>query len=331
MRYKRVVVRQYGEPEMLEVVEETLMEPEPDQVRLRVKVAGVAFGDIAARRGHYPWRILPFSPGFDVMGVVDQVGAEVKGLAVGQTVAALPVMGGYTEYLCLPAEEVAPVPEGLDPAEVVSLVLNYLTAYQMLHRLARVRAGERVLIHSAAGGVGTALLQLGRLARLEMYGTASSIKHSLVQSLGATPIDHRNEDFVAQLRPLIGEGLDVVFDSLGGGYTERSYRLLRPAGRLVAYGFSAADSGKQVETDYARITQMEDEGGPSVSFYGVAALKKSHPDWFRADLALLLGLLAQQQIQPVIAARLPLEQAAQAHTLLEQGKVQGKIVLVCSP
>ena len=182
---------------------------------------------------------VPFTPGWDLIGVVDRLGAGISGLEPGQIVAALPINGAYAEFVCLPQRELVPVPSGLDAAEAVSLVLNYVTAYQMLHRSAKVRPGQRVLIHGAAGGVGSALLQLGRLAGLEMYGTCSSRGASAVSDLGAIPIDYQQQDFVKEIRRLTSEGVDVVFDGIGGTHIWRSRKALRPGGRVVAYGLTS--------------------------------------------------------------------------------------------
>src|SRR5262249_27814848 len=147
-------------------------EPRQGEARVRVLAAGVALPDVMAREGIHPETPpVPFTPGWDLVGTVDRLGAGVTAFQTGQTVAAMPIHGAYAELVCLPERELVPVPPGLDPGEAVSLLLNYITAYQMLHRSAKVKSGERVLIHGAAGGVGTALLQLGRLAGLEMYGT----------------------------------------------------------------------------------------------------------------------------------------------------------------
>src|SRR5262247_853504 len=169
MRHTRIIVTHYGGPEELRVVEEDCPEPKDGEVRVRVLAAGVSLPDLMMREGIHPETPrLPFTPGWDLVGVVERLGDGVSGLAPGQIVAALPISGAYAECVCLPPRELVPVPSGLDAAEAVSLVLNYVTAYQMLHRSAQVRSSQRVLIHGAAGGVGTALLQLGHLAELGM-------------------------------------------------------------------------------------------------------------------------------------------------------------------
>ena len=175
--------------------------------------------------------------------MVDRLGDGVSGIEPGQIVAALPISGAYAEFVCLPQRELVPVPSGLDAAEAVSLVLNYITAYQMLHRSAKVRPGQRVLIHGAAGGVGSALLQLGRLAGLEMYGTCSSRGASAVSDLGGIPIDYQHQDFVKEIHRLTSEGVDVVFDGIGGTHIWHSRKALRPGGRVVAYGLTSSLRG----------------------------------------------------------------------------------------
>src|SRR5512138_2314245 len=186
MRHTRVVVTHYGGPDALQVLEEERPEPKQGEVRVRVQAAGVSLPDIMAREGIHPETPrVPFTPGWDLVGEVDQLGDGVSGIEQGQIVAAMPIHGAYAEYVCLPQRELVPVPPGVDPAEAVSLVLNYVTAYQMLHRSARVEPGQRVLVHGASGGVGTALLQLGRLVGLEMYGTCSPRSAAAVSDLGA--------------------------------------------------------------------------------------------------------------------------------------------------
>jgi NADPH:quinone reductase-like Zn-dependent oxidoreductase len=188
------MVTHYGGPDALRVIEEECPEPKDDEVRLRVLAAGVSLPDLMMREGVHPETPrAPFTPGWDLIGVVDQLGADVSGIKTGQIVAALPISGAYAEFICLPQRELVPVPSGLDPAEAVSLILNYVTAYQMLHRSAKVRSGQPALIHGAAGGVGSALLQLGRLAGLEMYDRPRAL--SALQQLISIDIDGHSDVF----------------------------------------------------------------------------------------------------------------------------------------
>src|SRR5499426_1855089 len=245
MKHTRIVVTHYGGPEALQVVEEECPEPKAGEVRVKVLAAGVSLPDIMAREGVHPETPrVPFTPGWDLVGVVDRFGDAVSGIQPGQIVAAMPISGAYAEYVCLPQHEVVPVPFGLDAAEAVSLVLNYITAYQMMHRSAKVRTGQRVLIHGAAGGVGTALLQLGRLAGLEMYGTCSSLRAAVVSDLGGIPIDYQHQDFVAEIHRLTGEGVDAAFDPMGGTHLWQSRKALRPGGKVVGYGLITSIRGE---------------------------------------------------------------------------------------
>ena len=344
MRHTRIIVTHYGGPEELRVVEEECPEPKAGEVRVRVLAAGVSLPDLMMREGIHPETPrLPFTPGWDLVGVVDRLGDGISGIEPGQSVAALPITGAYAEYVCLPQRELVPVPSGLDAAEAVSLVLNYVTAYQMLHRSAQVRPGQRVLIHGAAGGVGTALLQLGRLAELEMYGTCSLRGASAVADLGGIPIDYQHQDFVTEMHRLTSEGVDVVFDGIGSTHIWRSRKALRPGGRVVAYGLTSSlrggrlasgRSGRRHRFRGIAIFGVYIAGGwllpgrKRVVPYSIQWLKRLRPAWFRQDVLALFDLLQQKKIKPLIAQRLPLAEARHAHELLGEGGVTGKIVLV---
>jgi NADPH2:quinone reductase len=299
-----------------------------------------------ARQGIHPETPkVPFTPGWDLVGVVDRLGYGVSGIAAGQIVAAMPIHGAYTEFICLPQRELVPMPPGLDPAEAVSLILNYITAYQMMHRSAKLKPGQRVLIHGAAGGVGSALLQLGRLAELQMYGTCSSRGAPAVSDMGGIPIDYRDQDFVKEIHRLTRDGVDVVFDPIGGAHTWHSRTVLRPGGRVVAYGnttslrgegLASGRPGRRNRLHGIPIYVLYIAGGwllpgrRRVVPYSIQTLKRLRPALFRQDLITLLDLLHQQKIKPLIAQRFPLAEARQAQQLLEKGGVMGKIVLVCN-
>ena len=346
MRHTRIIVTHYGGPDALRVVEEECPEPKAGEVRVRVLAAGVSLPDIMAREGVHPETPpVPFTPGWDLVGVVDRLGDGIAGIEPGQIVAALPIHGAYAESVCLTQRELVPVPPGLDAAEAVSLVLNYITSYQMLHRSANVRPGQRVLIHGAAGGVGTALLQLGRLAGLEMYGTCSSRSAPAVSGLGGIPIDYRDPDFVKEIHRLANEGVDAVFDPIGGAHLWQSRKALRPGGSVVGYGLRSSlrgeglASGRPGRRQRFRGTALFGlyiaggwllPGRKRVVPYSIQTLKRLKPELFRQDLIALFDLLQQQEIKPLIARRFPLAEARHAHELLEKGGVTGKIVLVCS-
>lgn len=340
---KRIIVDHYGGPETLHVVEAPSAEPKRREVRVRVLAAGVALPDVLAREGIHPETPkVPFTPGWDLIGVVDRVGAGVSAFEIGQIVGAMPISGGYAEFICLPQRELVPVPAGLDPAEAVSLILNYITAFQMLHRSARVKKGQRVLIHGAAGGVGTALLQLARLAGVEMYGTCSRRTATVVSDLGGIPIDYHDQDFVKEIRRFTKDGVDAVFDGIGGDNLWRSREALRPGGVIVVYGFTSKLSGGRLASGRPGRHRFRESavlgwyivrnwflgGRKRMVPYSIQTLKRLKPTQFRQDLATLFGLLQQHEIKPLIAKRFPLVEARQAHELLGQGGITGKIVLV---
>jgi NADPH:quinone reductase-like Zn-dependent oxidoreductase len=344
MRHQRVVVSRYGGPETLQLIEEDAPEPKAGEVRVKVLAAGVAMPDVMAREGIHPETPrVPYTPGWDLVGVVDALGGGVTDLNPGQVVAAMPISGCYAQYVCLKSEECVRIPEGLDPAEAVSLVLNYITAYQMLHRSAAVKSGQSILIHGASGGVGTALLQLGRLVGFTTYGTCSPKGAEAVTDLGGIPIDYRRDDLNEEALRLSRGGVDAVFDPFGGAHMWHSRGLLRSGGRVVAYGTTTSlrDEGLGSKRRGRRnplhgipIFGLYIAGGlllpgrKRISPYSIQWLKRSRPSLFRHDLSTLLKLLSTQQIRPVVAARMPLSEARQAHELLMKGGVVGKIVLM---
>jgi NADPH:quinone reductase len=355
---KRVIVDHFGGPDVLEIVEAEIPRPGNGEVLVKVLAAGVSFTDAQLRAGTYlgvpkP----PFTPGYDLVGVVEEVGPGCSRLVVGDRVASLTVWGADAEHVCVLEENTVKVPDDLDPAEVVSLVLTYMTAYQLLHRTARVKRGESVLVHGAAGRVGAAVLELGRDAGLRLYGTCAGRDRGAVEQLGAVAIDYQTEDFLARVRALPEKGVDVVLDGLGGALSLRSFRALRPGGRLVVFGHSATlrDGRKSwrgwIEW-YASTAAVALWGLLSprrqVFAYRIQKLREGRqwlpvsanrpalpvgggprdPAWFREDFTALLELLRSGKIHPVIAERLSLDDARRAHELLAGSAEKGKLVLV---
>jgi NADPH:quinone reductase-like Zn-dependent oxidoreductase len=332
--HRRVVVTRHGGPDVLEVVTDALPEPGPGEVRVRTLAVGISAYDLMFRRsGLLPGTPrTPFSPGEDVVGIVDELGPGVTSLALGQRVAgttlSLGVGGGYAENVCLPATDLVPVPDGVDDAEAVCVVINYLTAYSALHQVAKVGSGERILVQGAAGGVGSALLDLGRLAGLELYGTASGHHREVVAGFGATPIDYRTEDVVRRVRRLTRGGVDAVFDPIGGAaLLWRSYRTLRRGGRMVWLGVAAhKQAGVRViplSLLMRYLLVLLPDGRRSLTSIDFA----KDNGWYRETLASLLGWLKEGRLTPLVSDRIPLIEAARAHELMEQGRYAGKVVL----
>jgi NADPH:quinone reductase len=350
---KRVVVDHYGGPDVLKIEEGTDPQPDPGEVRVKVLAAGVSFTDSQLRAGTYlPGSPKPpFTPGYELVGVVEELGPDCSRLKVGDRIGALTVWGADADRVCVPESGAVEVPEDLDPAEVLSLLFPYMTAYQVLHRTAKARRGETVLVHGAAGRVGVAALELGAVAGLRLIGTASGEDREKVERLGAVAIDYRREDFLARVRELTdGDGVDVVSDSLGGPISLRSFRALRPGGRLVVYGrYGTLKNGHKdwpgVIKWYAAITAVWVWGKLSprrqVSAYhvqryrdkatrrgGAVGGEPMDPEEFREDFAVLIKLLREGRIHPTVAERLPLDNARQAHEMLESSAAKGKLVLV---
>jgi NADPH:quinone reductase-like Zn-dependent oxidoreductase len=334
MKYKSVVVTKRGGPEVLQVMENDLRPPSAGEARIKILATPVCGPDVQARYGHTPIAPkIPFVPGYAIIGVVDAAGRPKQPpgdggtiAAVGDRVAALTISGGYAEYIYLDQEHLIPVPDTLDPAEAATLILNYIVAYQTLHRSARVKAGDKVLIIGASGGVGTALLQLGRLADLTMYGIASKSKHHILTEYGATPIDYRTQDFVEVIGQAEPDGLDAVFDGMVWGYLDRGFSLLRRGGTWVQYGNPLSFSGLLRLLSKLMLLNLL-PNGRSLKLYGTTTSKFGRRR-FLEDWATLFELLEEGRIKPIIMQKYPILEAAQANALLESGQVIGNIVLL---
>ena len=327
MKYKRIVVTKRGPPENLQITECDLRDPSAREVRVKVLATCVCLPDVQARYGLSPFAPkLPFVPGYAIIGVVDAVGPGVTQAAPGTKVAAYLIIGGYAEYIYLRENQLIPVPPSLNPAEAVPLLLNYLTAYQALHRSVKVKAGDKVLLIGASGGCGTAFLDLGRLAKLKMYGIASKSKHAILVEYGATPIDYRTEDFTEVIRRAEPSGLDVVFDGMGGDYIDKACKVLRRGGVLVEYGNPLSLRG--LLRVFAKILVLNLlPNGRKVKPYGAGAVLFNRKP-FLEDWAVLFQLFEEGKIRPVISGEFPLLEAARANALLESGQVVGNLVLV---
>ncbi|HJL15366.1 MAG TPA: medium chain dehydrogenase/reductase family protein [Sandaracinaceae bacterium LLY-WYZ-13_1] len=327
----QMILNRFGGPEGFTLVEDAIPEPGPGQVRVRVLAASVQFTDVMIRKGDYPdlKQKPPFTPGYDVVGEIEAVGPGVDGLRVGQRVADLTMTGSYTRYRLLDAARVVPVPDGVDAAEAVTLVLSWMTAYQLLHRHARVERGQRVLVQGAAGAVGRPLLRLGELAGLEVFGTARAAHADLVASYGATPIDYRAEDF----RQVLPDGVDVALDGIGQDGFARTWEVVRRGGVLSAYGFSHATRRDlpfwQIAYWYLRIPVWNLwPNGKRAGFYSITKMRAAHPDWFREDLTQLFRWLANGRIHPRVAERIQLADVPEAHRRVEAGGLDGKLIIV---
>ena len=330
--YQRVLMlRKFGGPDGFAVVERPVPEPGAGEVLVRVLAASVQFTDIMLRKGQYPdlKEKPPLVLGYDLVGEVVKLGRGVTSPSVGQRVADLTMIGSYAQYRTLKAGQVAIVDAALDPAEATTLVLSWMTAYQLLHRDARVRKGQKLLVIGAAGAVGQALVLLGKLAGCELWGAARARHADLVRALGAIHVDSDQADF----RQVLPEGFDVVFDGIGEQGFSRTWRAVGPNGHLAAFGVSAGIQ-RNVSMALVGFWFMKlwwwntFSGGRSTSFFSITSVRKKHPDWFVVDLGQLFGMLKRGEIKPRVAERIALDAVADAHSRIERGGLEGKIVLI---
>ncbi|MFI6502370.1 medium chain dehydrogenase/reductase family protein [Nonomuraea typhae] len=326
------------EPEGLTVRHGAVPVPAPGQVLIRMEATGVSFAEQQMRRGrYYDQPAFPFVPGYDLVGTVTATGEGVEPGMMGVRVAALVKVGGWASHVLVDAADTVPVPGGIGPAEAETLVVNGITAWQMLHRKARVRAGQTILVHGANGGVGSVLVQLARAAGVKVIGTASARHHAALREQGVLPVDYRAEDVAARVRELAPGGVDAVFDHVGGRGIVTSWRLLAPGGTLVSYGSAAtrdAEGSKQwpVLKLLGRVWLWNMlPNGRRAFFYNVWAGRALAKDRFRArlraDLAQVFAALKRGDVTAQIAAQLPLARVADALRLAESGTVAGKIIL----
>jgi NADPH2:quinone reductase len=326
--YRAVMLTRKGGPEVLKVVELPVEAPGPGQLRVRLRAAGVGSTDLMMLTGSYLYAPkIPFVPGYEVAGVVDAIGRGVTGFEVGQRVAALTVYESFAELLVREAEHFLPIPEGVSDRDAAAVILNFVTAWQMIHRVAKVQLGRTALCTGAAGGVGTAALQLLRLAGVKTYGATSASKHELLRSLGAIPIDYRAGSIDHLTRAMEPAGVDYAFDAVGGANTSRCIGALRRGGTLVGFGFMGASTKLSQLAMFANIFVGARLRGRVGTFYGITKLYRKDPQPLREDLPKIFALLAAKKIDPLIQTTFPLLEARQAVELLASGSVEGKIVL----
>lgn len=325
MKYKSILVTERGGPEVMQIVENDLRAPGAEQARVRIQATPVCQDDIAVRLGNRPFLAKPpFVPGYSILGIVDEIDESVTQVAKGDRVAALTNFGGYAEYIYINEDQLVHVPNDLDPAEAVVLILNYLVACQILHRVAGVKANDKVLIVGASGGVGTAFLQLGALAGVKMYGLASPGKHQILEKYGAVPIDYHTQDFIKVIKHLEPCGIDYVFNGMGEEYLVPGMKVLIKGGVLVHYGGPQSMSSFLLLVAELIVFNLL-PNGKKIKGYGTHRLSI---DLLKEDWSMLFAMLDKGQIKPVIAAKYPILEAAEANRQLEGGSVVGNIVLL---
>jgi len=338
MRTTEIELPAAGEPETLRSRTRDLADPGPGEALVRVEVTGVSFAEQQMRRGkYYDQPAFPFVPGYDLVGVVERVGTGTTGVAVGDRVAALTKTGGWAEHVVLPVRDLVPVPDGVDAADAETAVVNGLTAWRMLHRTARVRPGDTVVVLGAAGGVGSLLVQLAIEAGATVVGVVGARQLERVRQLGAIALDHRDDDVAARVREIAPGGVRAVFDHVGGPGIASSWRMLGRGGTLVSYGTAATkdlpgDPRLPVLRLIARLALWNLlPNGRRARFFDLWAGNRRNPERYRReageDLARVFALLRDGRITAQIAGEFPLAEAAAALRLAEQGGLTGKVLL----
>jgi NADPH:quinone reductase len=328
--YRAMMITRPGGPEVLQSVNLPVVKPAPGELRVRVRACGVGATDLTMLTGTYAFAPkLPLVGGYEIAGIVEALGAGVNGFHVGQRVAALTVHGGFAERLVRGAEHFVPIPDEVSDIQAASVILNYVSAWQMIHRVAKVQAGQTALVTGAGGGVGTAILQLLQLAGVKTYGAASARKHGLVAKLGATPIDYQAGPIDRLIRDCEPSGVDFAFDAIGGANIRNCIRAVRRGGTVVGYGFMAVDGTLARTRMFWDVFIGARLRGRRGTFYGISLLYRKNKKPFHEDLPKILALVASRQIQPVVAATFSLPDARKALELLATGTVEGKIVLTC--
>jgi NADPH:quinone reductase-like Zn-dependent oxidoreductase len=338
---RAIWIRKHGGPKMLEVRETPDPEPSQGEVRIKVHAAGLNFAEVMARKGLYP--DAPKPPcivGYEGAGVIDALGAGVTGLQKGTRVLFLCRFGGHASMVCTSTSQVFPIPDSMSFEQAAAIPVTYLTAYHMLFHVARIRPNEHVLVHMAAGGVGTAALQLCRTVEgVVTYGTASAKKHDYVREHGCNyPIDYRTQDYVAEIKRLTnGKGVNLVLDALGGGDWEKGYEILAPAGLLIAFGLANANTSSGSRSLFHVVGQLLSV--PKFSPMklmdhnrAVAGVNMGHlfgeVEMLRHEMEQIVELYRRGQIRPHVGGTFPFSKAADAHAELEQGRNVGKVLLI---
>ena len=331
MNYHQQIATEKGGPEVLSWQIFIRAAPSDGEIGVKVEAAGVLLADVLWQMGITPIGPKPpFTPGYDIVGIVDDVGSGVEGIKPGQRVAAMTQFGGYTEYAVVPAEKAVIVPDELDAVEATALTTSYLTAYMILKHEVSLKPNSAVLVHGAGGGTGAALVELASLFGHRVYGTASEGKHRLVRKKGGVPIDYHNVKFEEIINTCEAEGLDLVIDPIGGAVTTRSLQLLGTNGVLISTAMIGAMQGGGLPIPLQLLRLMFwnlVNLGKKAYFWDVVSAAEKDPDVYRKSLTEVFRLCSEGDIHPVVDQTLPMRDAAKAQDLLLNYAVKGKIVL----
>jgi NADPH:quinone reductase-like Zn-dependent oxidoreductase len=343
MKNKKAIIGEFGKPSVIQIIEEDLQEPKQGEARIKIEASTVSSTDIFIRKGIYPLlkQKPPFTLGYDFVGVVDKISEGVTNVKVGDRVCSIVMVGGNANFICTKANELTIIPKEAEASSAACFALSGISAYQMFTHFAKVKEGQRILIHGGSGAIGDTLLQLGKLKNCEMIATASAIKHELIKSYGAVAIDYNSTNYFSELQKNSFNGFDAIFDFTNQQSFNNDIKLLKKGGTLVTYAvFSSAlkiekktffnfmafgiDFGKMM----MKLMYWNKFSGKKAIFYGSTNSKKIDPARHTNDMNTLFDLLKNGQIKPTVFKVFDLDEVAKAHQLLQDGKVQGQIVII---
>ena len=342
MKNKKAIINEFGNPSVIQIVEETIPEPKQFEARIKIEASTVSATDIFIRKGIYPLlkQKPPFTLGYDFVGIVDKVGKDVTNVKVGDRVCSIVMVGGNADFICINSAELSIVPKDVDAKEAACFALSGITAYQMFTHFAKVKQGQRILIHGGSGAVGDTLLQLGKLHHCEMVTTASISKHEHIKRYGAIAIDYHSPNYFADLKKNSGDGFDAIFDFTNQTSFNNDMKLLKKGGTLVTYAvftssltiekknfFNFMAFGLDFGKMMMKLVFWNKFSGKNAVFYGSSDGKKAEPARHQADLNKLFQLLKDGYLKPTIYKVFTLDEVMKAHQLLQDGKVQGQIII----
>jgi NADPH:quinone reductase-like Zn-dependent oxidoreductase len=343
MKNKKASIKEFGKPSVIQIVEEDLPEPKQGEARIKIEASTVSSTDIFIRKGIYPLlkQKPPFTLGYDFVGIVDKLGEDVKNVKVGDRVCSIVMIGGNANYICVAAMELTIIPKDVDAKEAACFALSGISAYQMFTHFAKVKEGQRILIHGGSGAIGDMLLQLGKLKNCEMVATASEIKHQHIKNYGATAIDYHSPNYLGALEKKFANGFDAVFDFTNQASFNNDIKLVKKGGTLVTYAVYSSALNIEKKTFFNFLAFGIDFGkmmmklaywnkfsGKKAMFYGSTASKKAEQQRHTNDMNQLFILLKSGAIKPTICKVFSLNEVQQAHQLFANRKTLGSVVII---
>ncbi len=343
MKNRKAIIKDFGRPSVIEITEEELPEPQFDEVRIKIEASTVSSTDIIIRKGIYPLlkQKPPFTLGYDFAGIVDKIGDDVENVRIGDKVCSIVMTGGNASYIVIKASKLTLLPKDIDTDLAACCSLSGITAYQMFIRYAEVKQGQRILIHGGSGAVGDTLIQLGKLYNCVIVASASKSKHQFIKDYGVTVIDYNEPHYFEKLQEYSGrDGYDAIFDFTNQKSFNNDIKLLKRGGTLVTYAVFSSSLKIEKKTFFNFIAFGLDFGwmmikllwwdkfsGRRAIFYGSSDSKLKEPKNHQDDMNALCALVITGKIKPTIFKKLPIDEVQKAHTLLQEGKVHGQIII----